>query len=228
MKYTWKLPGSLGLKLMQRGDNPDDPRGVQVSGFTDSCADETKASGIEKGMVIVKLNGDVVEAVSYKDLVAKIKVAGRPLKMNFSAAMELVNGLKAKAQKLAAIAKKQEELAQLATDKEEEERNEDPEEKPTPPPAPLKASKEEEARKAKEALELENIVAHRDPVVHRLAEDMRELNVRLEEVQLERLSCPRKGGGKSAKKRRKELENEMENLDRECVLKRAEHAEAVR
>ena len=203
--------------MMQRGATPDEPKGVQVSGFTDACSMAVKQSGIEKGMVIVKLNGEVVEHASYTGLVAKIKAGGRPLKMNFSAPMELVNGLKAKAQKIAAIAKKKEELAQLdqgsdgtrsppppAPSKEQEEKvrkekeaEKKAEERRQREEAKKKEEEERQARQEQESLDILN--AHRDPEVHRLAEEMRELNVRLEEVQQERISCPRKG--KAAKAR---------------------------
>jgi len=122
VKYTWKGTGPLGLKLMKRGDTPEDPNGVQVSGFTDAAHPDVIGSGIDKGMVILKINGTYCNLHSYKSVLTRIKTEPRPLKVSFSAPIMLVNGVKAAANKMlkmaadrkAADAKKKEEEGKKA------------------------------------------------------------------------------------------------------------------
>jgi len=97
VSFTWKLQGPLGLKMMIRGRDADDEKGVQVSGFAESFPEDPSLSGIEVGMTVLAVNGQDVEHGSYNRVIRAIQAAVRPLQMEFGAPIPLVNGLKSKA-----------------------------------------------------------------------------------------------------------------------------------
>ena len=99
LKYTWKHEGPLGLKLMKRGDTPEELKGVQVSGFSEDAHPDVIGSGIERGTVILKINGLYCNLHSYTSVLARIKSQPRPLKISFSEPLKLVNGLKVAAKR---------------------------------------------------------------------------------------------------------------------------------
>jgi len=79
--YTWELPGPLGLKMMIRGRDANDPKGVQVSGFAEAFPSyqDPAFSGIEHGMPVLAVNGQDVERGSYNTVVERIEAATRSI-----------------------------------------------------------------------------------------------------------------------------------------------------
>ena len=69
--YTWDSPGPLGLKMMIRGQDQDDPQGVKLSGF-DPDAFPGDLCTIQKGMTVLLVNGVDVERGAYKTVIKAI------------------------------------------------------------------------------------------------------------------------------------------------------------
>jgi len=101
VSFTWKLEGPLGLKMMIRGKDAGDEKGVQVSGFAEAFPEDPSLSGIEKGMTVLAVNGQDVEHGSYNRVISTIQAAARPLRVEFGAPTPLVNGLNSKVVTLA-------------------------------------------------------------------------------------------------------------------------------
>eukprot|EP00656_Telonema_subtile_P038722 TRINITY_DN4392_c0_g2_i12.p1 TRINITY_DN4392_c0_g2~~TRINITY_DN4392_c0_g2_i12.p1 ORF type:complete len:751 (+),score=201.14 TRINITY_DN4392_c0_g2_i12:117-2369(+) len=78
LQHTWTTPGSLGLKLKQRGPAKESPDGVIVSEITNP---EVPAK--LKGLVLETIGGENVLGSSYDEVIKKVKGAGRPLTITF-------------------------------------------------------------------------------------------------------------------------------------------------
>ena len=74
--HTWATEGKLGLVL---GSRPDALPGVMVK----LVSDTTLPDSIQKGMVVERINGDIVDQLPKKEVLGMIKSAGRPLTLVF-------------------------------------------------------------------------------------------------------------------------------------------------
>ena len=90
--HTWTGSASLGIKLVPRGKSVRAQEGVVVSDFTIGASPAVKEN-VVRGMVVLKINGEDVGACSHKEILLRIKKAGRPLTMKFSEPID-VPGLK--------------------------------------------------------------------------------------------------------------------------------------